>query len=214
MRLKLLRAFALFGCFLYLSGNILGQNCVLNGLNNTSIASSCSQTCRDLNFQIPDIRGTSTYTVISIPYTPYPYITAGSTEDLRLYNDDNYSAVFNLPFPFCFYDSVYAKAVVSSNGLVTFDTTNASCLNGSAAYFVDTTIPYSDPLRCNPFDFPRASIMAAFMDLDPRPGPSDPTFSSPPDRKIEWRVEGTAPCRRFVVSFYHIGAYAQTPCGQ
>jgi hypothetical protein len=50
--------------------------------------------------------------------------------------------------------------------------------------------------------------MGAFMDLDPRLG------SSPSDRKIEWRVEGTAPCRRFVVSYFHIGAFALTPCGQ
>lgn len=214
MVLKLFGVFAVIGCFLFLPGELFAQNCVLTGLNNTSVTSSCSQVCRDLNFQIPDIKGSSTYTVVNIPYTPYPYITAGGTEDFRLYNDDNYSAVFDLPFPFCFYDSVYSKAVVSSNGLVTFDTTNASCFNGGAAYFIDSTIPHGGILSCTPFDYPRASIMAAFMDLDPRPGPLDPTFSSPPDRKIEWRVEGTAPCRRFVVSYYHIGDFAQTPCGQ
>ncbi len=214
MGLKLSQAFAFTGCFLFLSAKLFAQNCVLTGINNTSISSSCNQTCRDLSFQIPDISASSTYTVVSIPYNPYPYITAGGTEDPRLYNDDNYSAVFNLPFPFCFYDSVYTKAVVSSNGLVSFDTTNANCFNGGAAYFIDTTIPHAGFSSCTPNDYPRASIMAAFMDLDPRPGPLDPTFSSPPDRKIQWRVEGTAPCRRFVVSYYHIGAFAMTTCGQ
>ena len=57
------------------------------------------------------------------------------------------------------------------------------------------------------------------MDLDARinlvPPPPPPYLatSCPPDRKIEWRVEGTAPCRRFVVSFYHIGVYEGTVCG-
>lgn len=214
MALKLLRVFTAISCSLFLPGKLFSQNCVLTGLNNTAISSSCSQTCRDLNFQIPDIRSSSTYTVVNIPYNPYPFITAGGTEDFRLYNDDNYSAVFNLPFPFCFYDSVYTKAVISSNGLVTFDTANANCFNGGAAYFISSTIPHAGLLTCTPDDYPRASIMAAFMDLDPRPGPLDPTFSSPPDRKIQWRVEGTAPCRRFVVSYYHIGAYQMTTCGQ
>src|SRR4030095_4363024 len=139
--LRLMRAFILIGCFVFLSGELLGQNCILTGLNHTSISSSCGQQCRNLNFQIPDISETSTYSVVNIPYNPYPYVTAGATEDPNLYNDDQYSAVFNLPFPFCFYDSVYTKALISSNGLVTFDTTYAGSFQ--AAYLSDSTIPHS-----------------------------------------------------------------------
>jgi gliding motility-associated-like protein len=90
---------------------------------------------------------------------------------------------------------------------VTFDTTYANCF--TAAFIIDSTIPHPNALfKCALNDYPPASIMGAFMDLDPRLG------SSPSDRKIEWRVEGTAPCRRFVVSYFHIGAFALTPCGQ
>jgi gliding motility-associated-like protein len=212
MLLKLLGVFVSLGYFLFLPGKLSAQNCVLTGLNNTSISSSCNQACRDLSFQIPDIRSTSDYKVLSIPYNPYPYVTAGATEDPNLYNDDKYSAVFNLPFPFCFYDSVYKKALISSNGLITFDTTYFTNCFG-AAYFITSTIPNASLFDCSVDDYPRASIMAAFMDLDPRPGPLDTTSSSPRDRKIEWRVEGTAPCRRFVVSYFHIGAFLRTPCG-
>src|SRR4030095_12016804 len=113
MRVTWARAFAMIGCFLFLSGTLWGQNCILTGLNHTTISSSCGQPCRNLSFQIPDIRGTSTYTAVNIPYNPYPYVTAGATEDPILYDDDKYSAVFSLPFPFCFYDSVYRKAVIS-----------------------------------------------------------------------------------------------------
>jgi gliding motility-associated-like protein len=214
MILKMLRIFTAICCFLFLCTELLAQNCVLTGINHTTISSSCSQVCRDLTFQIPDIRSSSTYTVVSIPYDPYPYITAGATEDLNLYNDDRYSAVFNLPFPFCFYDSVYTKAVISSNGLVSFDPSYASCQNSAAAWNIVSTIPYDGGgFSCTPNDYPGASIMAAFMDLDPRPGPLFQIFSSPPDRKIEWRVEGTAPCRRFIVSYFHIGAFQETTCG-
>jgi gliding motility-associated-like protein len=209
--LKILTA---IGCCLLLSDELLAQNCVLTGLNSTTISSSCSQVCRDLTFQIPDIRSSSDYTIVNIPYDPYPYVTAGATEDLNLYNDDRYSAVFNLPFPFCFYDSVYTKAVISSNGLVSFDPSYANCQNSAAAWNIVSTIPYNGGgFSCTSNDYPGASIMAAFMDLDPRPGPLFQIFSSPPDRKIEWRVEGVAPCRRFIVSYYHIGAFQETSCG-
>ena len=214
MRLKMLRIFTAIGCCLFLSDDLLAQNCVLTGLNNTTISSSCSQVCRDLTFQIPDIRSSSDYTIINIPYNPYPYVTAGATEDLNLYNDDRYSAVFNLPFPFCFYDSVYTKAVISSNGLVSFDPSYANCQNSAAAWNIVSAIPFDGGgFSCTPNDYPGASIMAAFMDLDPRPGSIFQIVSSPTDRKIEWRVEGIAPCRRFIVSYYHIGAFQETPCG-
>jgi gliding motility-associated-like protein len=215
--MKLLRLFtsvAIAIFLLFIPCVIQAQSCVLTGLNNTVISSACNQVCRDLIFQIPDLRSSSDYQVVSIPYNPYPYVTPLGTEDVRLYDDDAYSNVFSLPFPFCFYDNVYTKAVVSSNGLVTFDTAYALCPAGGAAWDIVSTIPYNGGGgNCTPSHYPRASIMAAFMDLDPRPGPTSGIISSPPERKIEWRVEGVAPCRRFVVSYYHIGVYQQTVCG-
>jgi len=208
------RIFTAICCFLFLSGELVAQDCVLTGINHTTISSSCNQVCRDLTFQIPDIRSSSDYKIVNIPYNPYPYVTVGATEDINLYNDDRYSNVFNLPFPFCFYDSVYTKAVISSNGLVSFDPSYASCQNASAAWNIVSTIPFDGGgFSCTPNDYPGASIMAAFMDLDPRPGSLFQIISSPPDRKIEWRVEGTAPCRRFIVSYFHIGAFQETTCG-
>jgi hypothetical protein len=52
--------------------------------------------------------------------------------------------------------------------------------------------------------YPKASIMGAYSDLDPRNSPV-----SPADRKIEWRIEGSAPCRRFIASFYHVGIFGK-----
>ena len=50
--------------------------------------------------------------------------------------------------------------------------------------------------------------MGAYSDLDPRNSPV-----SPSDRKIEWRVEGSAPCRRFIASYYHVGIFGNNGCG-
>ncbi len=212
MKLSVVRFCAMGAGAILFSITLLGQNCVPTGLNNSVVTSICGQVCRDLNFKIPDLRSTTDYTVISTPYNPFPYVTAGGTEDVALYDDDTYSNVFALPFPFCFYDNVYTKAVVGSNGLVTFDISNAGCT--TTAWSISNPIPFAFGTQCSSANYyPKASIMGAFMDLDPRPGPSSSVNSSPPDRKIEWRVEGTAPCRRFVVSVYHIGVYQNTVCG-
>src|SRR5262245_11815101 len=117
MRSKLNLVLFILGS-LYFFTPINAQDCVRTGLNNTVVNSTCAQVCRDLTFPIPDIRSTSSYTFVNTPYNPFPYVTPTGTQDPLLYDDDTYSNVFNLPFPFCFYDNVYTKAVVSSNGLV------------------------------------------------------------------------------------------------
>jgi gliding motility-associated-like protein len=182
------------------------------GINGTTANLPCNAPCSTFIFKIPHLRTTSNYRFDTIPYTPYPWVTAGGTEDPTLYNDDTYSSQINLPFSFCFYDSSYNKVVVGSNGLITFDETNASCSN---AYTISPTIPNGGGTQCAQFStyYPKASIMGAYSDLDPRPGPSSATNASPADRKIEWRVEGTAPFRRFITSYYHVGTYGNNSCG-
>jgi len=184
------------------------QSCVSSN-NNTVINFSCGLNCGNVNLQVPDLRTTSDYAVTTIPYNPYPFTTPFGNELTTLYQDDVYSDKVSLPFQFCFYDSVFSKLVVGSNGLVTFDTLNANCFN---AWNITPVIPYGFGTQCPPVSqqgaayYPRASIMGAFSDLDPR------FAASPSDRKIECRVEGNAPCRRFITSYYHIGVFGST-CG-
>jgi gliding motility-associated-like protein len=187
------------------SNFLIAQNCTPTNINGAIVNINCSTSCTNARFKIPHLRSTDLYTVNSIPYTPFEYVTPGGEEDNSLYSDDMYSNLVNLPFPFCFYDSVYSSIVVGSNGLVTFDAANASCAN---AYRIETVIPFDGGTYCEQdfIYYPKASIMGAYSDLDPS------TDASPSDRKIEWRVEGTAPCRRFVVSYFHIGSYGNSPC--
>jgi gliding motility-associated-like protein len=206
--MRLYRAGLIVLFFIYIGkSNALAQGCVSTN-NNAVINFACGINCGNVNLQVPDLRTTSDYTLSSIPYNPYLYTSVGSNELTTLYVDDIYSAKIDIGFPFCFYDSVFTKLVVGSNGLITFDTANASCFN---AWTITPTIPYSGGGLCGSSGqstayYPRASIMANFSDLNPNGA------SSAPDRKIEWRVEGTAPCRRFVASFYHVGVFGNT-CG-
>lgn len=185
----------------------LSQSCV-SSINGTVINFSCGVNCGNVTLQVPDLRNTSNYLVTTIPYNPYPYVTPLGNELSTLYFDDEFSNIITLPFSFCFYDSVFSKLVVGSNGLLTFDTTNAApCDN---AWTITPTIPYGGSGQCqaNSTYYPKASIMGNYSDLDPRAN------ASPGDRKIEWRVEGNAPCRRFIASYYHLGIFGNNGCGQ
>ena len=172
--------------------------------NDTTI--SCLQNCLDLRARIPDIRSTETYSVISIPYTPYAYTTPGGITDPLVDADDNFSDSFALPFPFCFYGNIYNKICIGSNGVITFDVTTNAARPESYVINTSDTLPYSGgfPNSIGEFYAPKASIFLAYYDINP--------LSSPATHKIEWRVEGTAPCRRFVVAYYQIGNYETALC--
>lgn len=206
MRLILLRKLIITGCFLFLSGTLKAQNCIPTNINGTVFNFVCNQVCADLNFQIPHLKSTDDYTLVTIPYGPYPYTSPFGVEDNNLYNDDEYSFLINLPFPVCFYGGIYNTGVVGSNGLITFDPVNASCAN---AWPITQPIPFAGGSPCNSgiTYYPKASIMGAYSDLDPR------TIASPGDRKIMWYTTGTAPCRKFIVSYYHIGVFGNNGCG-
>ena len=187
--------------------NGYSQSCVPTNLNNSTINLSCGTPCTRLSFQVPHLKSTSTYAFNAIPYAPLTYIvTTGGVEDPLLYNDDKFSSVFQLPFAFCFYDSNYSKVIIGSNGLITFDETNQSCDN---AYEINGTIPgAASDVQCSQFSeyYPRAAIMAVYSDLFPT------IAGSPAGMKIQWRIEGMAPCRKFVVSFFKVGTFGNTLC--
>jgi gliding motility-associated-like protein len=188
----------------FLCIKLTGQS-ILTGINDSVINLPCSQLCANLSFKIPHLKSNEDYSVVSIPYSPYPYTTATGNELTDLYDDDVFGAAIPLPFPICFYGAVYNNVVVGSNGLLTFDVSNASCAN---SYTVNPAIPYAGGTQCDQFAiyYPRASIMGAYSDLDASSG------ASPSDRKIEWRFEGTAPFRRFIASWYHVGVFGNTGC--
>src|SRR5687768_16646858 len=125
--------------FFFSSIMIFSQNC-LSPLNGAVVNFTCNQTCSTVVFQIPHLKSSSDYSLISIPYNPYPFVTSTGLSDPTLYQDDKYSNVINLPFTFCFYDSMFTKAVVGSNGLMTFEQAVGGCDN---SYPINNPIPFA-----------------------------------------------------------------------
>ncbi len=181
------------------------QSCFnVNAGKDTTI--SCLQSCLTLKARIPNIKTTEDYTVTTIPYAPYAYQTPGGTQSNLVYDDDHFSDAFVLPFNFCFYGNTYSRACIGSNGVITFDVaTNANSIEGFVLDDKDV-IPFAGGMPNTQFMYyaPRASIFIAYYDLNP--------VTSPRNRKIEWRVEGTAPCRKFVVAYSQIGNFDVANC--
>ena len=77
-----------------------------------------------------------------------------------LVTDDVYTDVVDLGFNFDFYGNTYSKMLISSNGYVTFDTTNAA---GYSPWAIGAAIP-------NPGVEPENAIMVTWQDTDPNWG--------------------------------------------
>jgi gliding motility-associated-like protein len=186
---------------------VLSQAGFFTGLNGTTINVPCGNNCNNLLLKFPHLKSPSDYTLVSIPYTPSAYTTPTGTELTALYADDRYSNLITMGFPFCFYDSTYNSVVIGSNGLLTFDASQANTAN---SWNTIQPIPFAGGIPNNDATtyYPPASVMAAFTDLYPI------TSASPCGRKIEWRVQGNAPFRQFIASYYRVGTFGAVSCAR
>ncbi|MEO6403912.1 MAG: gliding motility-associated C-terminal domain-containing protein [Ferruginibacter sp.] len=131
-----------------------------------------------------------------------PYNNVSGTSIPSIYIDDKFSSAIPIAFPFCFYGLTYNNIIVGSNSIATFE---AICANASNAYTLTVggapqPLPYNGgggPSGIGTTYYPRTAIMAGYQDIDPSDNPL-------PTRRIEYNVFGTAPCRKFVVSFVDI----------
>jgi gliding motility-associated-like protein len=147
----------------------------------------CGNPCETLH-AIPStyLNATSTYTVTSIPYSPFSF-TAGTNVPCTICGgllttyDDEFGNILPLPFNFCFFGTTYNQLVVGTNGNITFN----SALNNSYDPW-----PISGPLPGSNCNATFNCIMAPWNDLYPPAGGS-----------IKYAVYGTAPCRQFVVTW-------------
>lgn len=153
---------------------------------NETILLPCGQTCTPISFSVPHIKQTTDYVVTNPAYMPYAYSTPGGTQEMILYDDDQWSEIINFPFAFsfCFYGSNYSQVLMGSNSALTFDISRAG--DGSG-YSIDPggTIPSTV--------YAPSMIFGPYHDIDP-------SLSST-NLKLEWRVEGIAPKRRWIASY-------------
>ena len=106
---------------------------------------------------------------------------AGRT-DISL--SDDQSKLISLGFAFRFYDTTYNSVYVSSNGFISFTSSNNGCCSGRA-------IPSSSALG--------AGIAAWWEDLNPRNGGS-----------VAYEVMGSAPNRHIIIQFTGVPAYSNS----
>ena len=149
--------------------------------------------CTTLNATVQGSVGTATYSVSSIPYSPFPY--SGGTPVL-INIDDTWSPTVNLPFCFNFFGQNYNQFVIGSNAIITFDLTQA---NQYCQWPITNAIPANStvsPVNC---------IMAPWHDIDP----SVPVVGMPnSSADINWAVYGTAPCREMVISWDSVAMFS------
>ncbi|MES2847871.1 MAG: hypothetical protein V4685_02360, partial [Bacteroidota bacterium] len=162
---------------------------------NTTI--DCSQNCVTLQTTIPDIHTFSDDYGVSLISGPggcfRPPVnpgTPGVSTNLSL--DDRYTPTIPLPFLFSFYGIYYLQCTVNTNGIISFDLTNSSTNAQWIIQGLDGSLPSTD--------YDRAIIMGAFHDID---------ISRPesPTRQIKYDVLGTAPHRKWVLSFYKVPCF-------
>lgn len=182
-------------CFYFITG---AQNpATVFTIANRNINLPCGTSCATITAQVPHIKQTNGYTITNPAYVPFAYTTPAGNEVTQIYVDDTWSPVINQGFPFCYYGGTYSSLIMGSNSAISFDISRAGSGSG---YVISTSgaIPNTS--------YAPNMIFGPYHDIDP----SDPS----PNKKIEWRVEGTAPKRRFIASYNdmpYFGSSCTTP---
>lgn len=160
----------------------------------------CNAACLTIKGQFPDIRGLGNdYTLknVSSGSACRPYVDPGGPgPSANLVIDDRYSQVLPLPFNFLFYGVSYNSIIVSTNGFVSFDVSEANSfshygiLNSGGFLSASAGAPQNLPSTL----YDRAIIMGPYHDLDPS--------VTQPTQKIKHEEYGNAPNRKWILSFY------------
>jgi len=179
----------------------------------------CATACSNLRTTIPNIKNSSNnYRVYQIagngildsglyPSCRNSYTstyTPGAASIISV--DDQFAPVYQLSpgFIFKFYGVNYTKIVASSNGFITFDSTRSgfahySMLNNGGFLSASTGAPQDLPSAL----YERAIIMGPYQDVNP-------STTTSPQRLIKQEVQGTAPYRRYVLSFNKVPLFSCT----
>jgi gliding motility-associated-like protein len=107
--------------------------------------------------------------------------------------------VINIGFPFPFFGTTYTQLVASTNGYLSFDIAEANQF--SHWDIINGTSPQNLPSTF----YDRALIMGPYHDLNP-------AYTTSPTRKIQYHTVGTAPHRKWILSFYKVPLFLSPTC--
>ncbi|WP_128330413.1 T9SS type B sorting domain-containing protein [Apibacter sp. HY039] len=143
-----------------------------------------------LTAQYPVLKQTNTYEVTSINYPSDIDFSKGTAIDITQgpgsKQDDIFSDKIKLPFEFCFYGVKYNYIIISDNGVVSFDISQAK---KDCSYRIAGNVPSSG--------LPRSAIFGVYHDMFIGGGKDQ-------NGKIRIHQEGTAPYRKFTVSYDNV----------
>jgi len=128
----------------------------------------------------------SGYAVQSIPFDPPVAFNTGTIYNFMF--DDRYSSLFDISFPFCFFNTPYDSLVVGSNGLVSFN-----------KQYANQYCPWSFINNCPSISLPLNSIFGVYQDLD---------ISI--CGNVRYSIVGSAPYRKFIVNMHDVCYFSCT----
>jgi hypothetical protein len=140
--------------------NVVSGGLGLSGADPAVITCVSPSGCVDLEATYLDLGDTSSYIVEPIAYNP-PFSFSGLANPVSVNTDDVWSPAINLPFDFCFYGNSYNRCTIGSNGVLSFDMTNAGTSSGYS---------FSNSLPSTAGALFENSIYGVYHDIDPGVG--------------------------------------------
>src|SRR5690625_3737444 len=160
----------------------------------------CTEDCVELTASYLETGATTSYRVDPIRPTP-PFPFTGGTNSVPLTQDDHWSHIIDLGFDFCFFGDTYDKALISTNGAITFSIqgevpNGRYSPNTSAGFPIKGLVPGNDGTFSGISSDARAllGIFGVLQDTYPP--------QSFPDWSINYELIGEAPCRMLVFNMY------------
>ena len=161
-------------------------------ISNRLINLPCGTGCTSITAQVPHIKQSDNYTITRPSYAPFDYVTTTGTDITSLisgsFYDDQWTSKVPITFPFCYYGITYPTLLIGTNSAITFDTSRASTGSGYSISSTNGAIPNTS--------YAPSMIFGPYHDIDiDQPGTN---------KRIEYRIEGVAPKRRFIASYSNV----------
>ena len=132
------------------------------------------------------VAGTNPNQTTNYGVTNIPYVAQTNTGTQLFMSDDSQQGPFNIGFTFCFFGQTYNQFWVGSNGWISFSPAQPTT-------FTSATIPSGAGT------VPKNCVMGPWQDWHPGLG-----------GQIRYQVQGTAPCRKLVVSWVGVPMFSCT----
>src|SRR5690554_109396 len=167
---------------------------------------TCEEPCTLLTADYLLTGETTSYRVDPIFYAP-PFPFTGGAGSTNITADDRWSETIDLGFEFCFFGESYTKALISSNGAITFSI-NGEVPNGRyspstpAGYPLSGTVPGNNGSYTGIGSDPRAVLGIFGVLQDTNPATSFSGWS------INYEIIGAEPCRMLVFNMYRLGQFS------